>query len=184
MNASWTLIWMPNWSEALAAMSGLKRLLRFDAGFAQWFDRSPAGALRSFGLMIPALPLFLILRFVDVALVPEVETFRLVAVTAINYALGWVMFPLILIVIGRAIGHEAQAVGTLACYNWFGFAFMAAASVLVLLDRTGILGSLMEFLTIPLLLASLLYEGFLLRVLMGVGYGGAARRCSSSSILR
>lgn len=165
---------MPSWPEVQAALTGLSRLLRFDAGFVQWFDRSPAGALRSFRLMIPAVPLFLILRFVNVSLEPEAESFRVFAVAAINYVLSWVMFPLILVVIGRAIAREAQAIGALTCYNWFNFGLMVIASAFVLLESTGILSSLMEILTLLLVLASLIYEGFLLRVLMGIGYGGAA----------
>jgi hypothetical protein len=164
---------MPSWVETLAAMSGLKRLLRFDATFVQWFDRSPQGARRSFGLMIPAIPLFLILRFVDVSLAPGVDTWRVVAVTAINYALSWVMFPLILILIGRAVEREAQAIGALAAYNWFGVALMAVGSVFVLIDSAGLMGGTTDFLSIVLLVASLVYEVFLLRVLMGLGYGGA-----------
>jgi len=165
---------MLSWPETLAAATGLKRLLRFDAGFAHWFDRSPAGALRSFGLMIPTVPLFLILRFVEGDLLPEADIFRVIAVTVINYVLGWVMFPLILILIGRAIGREAQAIGTLACYNWFCFAFVIVACVLVLVGSTGMLVDTIDILKIVLVLASLVYEGYLLRVLMGIGYGGAA----------
>ena len=165
---------MPSWAETLAAVQGLKRLLRFDASFAQWFDRSPLGARRSFGLMIPAIPLFLILRFVDVSLAPGVDTWRVVAVTAINYALSWVMFPLILILIGRAVEREAQAIGALAAYNWFGVALMAVGSVFVLIDSAGLMGGATDSLSILLLVASLVYEVFLLRVLMGLGYGGAA----------
>lgn len=158
----------------MAAATGLKRLFRFDAAFAQWFDRTPAGALRSFGLMIPTLPLFLILRFVEGDVLPEAGAFRVVAVTMINYVLGWVMFPLILILIGRAIGREMQAIGAIACYNWFCFAFAIVASALVLVGSTGMLGDTLGIFKILLVLGSLVYEGYLLRILMGVGYGGAA----------
>jgi hypothetical protein len=165
---------MPSWLEIQAAMTGLKRLARFDASFVQWFDRSPAGALRSFGLMIPALPLFLILRFVAVDVLPDVEAFRLFAVTAINYVLSWIMFPLILIAIGRTIGREAQAISALACYNWFGVALMTVSCLLTLLDRVFHSGDAFYFLSVLLQIASLIYEGYMLRVLMGLGYGGAA----------
>jgi len=165
---------MPSWAEMQAAMSGLKRLLRFDATFVQWFDRSPQGALRSFGLMIPAIPLFLILRFADMSVAPDVDTLRVVAVTVINYLLSWVMFPLILILIGRAVEREAQAIGALSSYNWFGVALMTVGSGIVLLDSTGLMGSAVDYLSILLMVASLVYEVFLLRVVMGLGYGGAA----------
>lgn len=155
-------------------MTGLKRLLRFDASFVHWFDRSPAGALRSFGLMIPALPLYLISCFADRDIAPDAETFHIIAVTAINYALNWVMFPLILIAIGRAIGREAQAIGALACYNWFSVAFIAIGCLLILLDSVFHPSDVARFLGNLLLIASLVYEGYMLRVVMGLGYGGGA----------
>lgn len=165
---------MPSWAETLAAMSGLKRLLRFDPGFVQWFDRSPQGALRSFGLMIPAIPLFLIVCFVDASVAPDVDTLRVVAVTLVNYALGWVMFPLILILIGRAVEREAQAIGALASYNWFNVALMAVGSIFTLLVSTGLMGGAAGVIGTLLQIMALVYEVFLLRVLMGLGYGGAA----------
>nr|WP_298682631.1 hypothetical protein [uncultured Dongia sp.] len=165
---------MPSWIEAQAALSGLGRLLRFDATFAQWFDRSPAGSLRSFGLMIPMVPLFLILRFTEGDIAPDAIAFRIISVTLINYALSWVMFPLILIVIGRAIDREAQAIGAIGCYNWYGFMLAVIASGLVLLNASGILGGAMTLISTIFVLASLVYEAYMLRVLMGIGYGGGA----------
>lgn len=163
---------MPSWAEALAAIQGLKRLFRFDAGFVQWFDRSYAGALRSFGLAVPLLPCFIIQLFVATNLRPEVDTFHLFGAAAVAYALGWVMFPLLLIVIGRALERESQAIGAITFYNWFGAAITLVLTALHLLGAAGLLGDN----TIPLmnlvLLGSLIFEVFALRVLLGVGYGG------------
>ncbi|MBL8710384.1 MAG: hypothetical protein JNL25_14415 [Rhodospirillaceae bacterium] len=164
---------MPSWEEALAAVQGLKRLIRFDAGFAAWFDRSAAGALRSFGLMLPMLPCFLILRFVNVELVEDVSTFRLAGATAANFALSWVMYPLFLIVIGRALERENQAIGTITFYNWFNFFLVLVATALHLLEYSGMLGAVPRALLVFLVFASLILEGFAFRILLGVGYGGA-----------
>lgn len=164
---------MPSWQEALAAIEGLKRLLRFDAGFAQWFDRSPAGAKRSFGLMLPLLPCFLIRFFVGANLRPELEPFHVFGTAAVAYALGWVMFPLLLIVIGRAIERENQAIGAITIYNWFGAAFTLVLTGLHLIASAGILSDSLLILMNILVLASLVFEAYALRVVIGVGYGGA-----------
>lgn len=154
-------------------MGGLKRLLRFDAGFVQWFDRSPQGARRSFGLMIPTFPLFLVLNFAGVSLAPDVEMFRVVAVTVIAFVLSWVMFPLILILIGRTIDRESQAIGALTSYNWFNFSLSAIGCVFSLIVNTGIFGQSAGLVVSVFIVVYLAYETFLLRVALGIGYGGA-----------
>jgi hypothetical protein len=164
---------MPNWQEALAAIQGIKRLLRFDAGFVQWFDRSPKGAMRSFGLAVPLLPFFLFFSFYDEILVPDIGAFRLIGAAAVGYLLAWIMFPLLLIVIGRAIDREGQAIGAITFYNWYGSAFSMIMLLPYLLTVEGMLGGAGPLIINLLVLASLVFEVFALRVLMGVGYGGA-----------
>lgn len=164
---------MPSWTEALAAIQGIKRLIRFDPGFAAWFDRSPRGALRSFGLMLPVFPCFLVLLFYGKTLRPELESIRLVFATLTYYALGWIMFPLLLILIGRLLGREGQAIGTITFYNWFGAILVGLILPLRILyaafDASGIAGFAILFLVI----ASLVLEAFAFRVLLGIGYLGA-----------
>ncbi|WP_374373946.1 hypothetical protein [Dongia sp.] len=164
---------MPSWQEALAAIEGLKRLLRFDPGFAQWFDRSATGAKRSFGLMLPLLPCFLIRFFVGADLRPELDPLHVFGAAAVAYVLSWVMFPLLLIVIGRAIERENQAIGAITFYNWFGAAFTLVLTALHLIASAGIFSESLLVLTNILVLASLVFEAFALRVVMGIGYGGA-----------
>ncbi|MBK8160222.1 MAG: hypothetical protein IPK59_16110 [Rhodospirillaceae bacterium] len=164
---------MPSWTEARAAVIGMKLLLRFEAGFVQWFDRSHAGALRSFYLMIPVFPLFLYLRFGEFGVSPDATAFRVVSLTLINYALSWIMFPLILIVLGRAIEREGQAIAAIACYNWVNFAWAILACLLTFAGSAGLLGDWSETASTLLVLASLIYEAYMLRVLLGIGYGGA-----------
>lgn len=164
---------MPSWAEARAAVTGLKLLLRFDAGFVQWFDRSHAGALRSFYLMIPVFPLFLYMRFGEFGVSPDATTFRVISLTLINYALSWVMFPLILIVLGRAIEREGQAIGAIGCYNWVNAGWATLATILTFAGSAGLFGDWSDTVARLLVLASMIYEAYMLRVLLGIGYGGA-----------
>lgn len=163
---------MPSWAETQAAIEGLKRLIRFDPAFVQWFDRSAAGARRSFRLALPVLPCFLVLCFFGITLKPEIDFLRVTGALATSYALGWVMFPLLLIVIGRAIEREDHAIGSIAFYNWFSafYAFIITAFyICAVIGDLGDIGSLFFFI---LRVASLIIEVFALRVLMGVGFGG------------
>ena len=83
------------------------------------------------------------------------------------------MFPLTLIMIGRAIEREAQAIGAIGPYNWFMSARALAALLLTLLAQIGPLGETVDLLFTLLIVASLVYEGYLLNTLMGTGYAGA-----------
>jgi hypothetical protein len=157
---------MPSWAEARAALTGLKLLLRFDAGFVNWFDRSPEGARRSFRLMLPMLPIFLFRLFTEVDLASAATPLLAVVTIGTCYVLGWVMFPLILILVGRAIERETQAIGALSSYNWFGAGLSVIACALSLGSIPGLLFS-------ALIIASLVYETYQLHVLMGIGYIGA-----------
>jgi hypothetical protein len=164
---------MPSWAEAGAAWEGMKRLLRFDPSFAQWFDRSPAGALRSFGLALPVLPCFLVLSFFGVSLRPELGLLHVAGAMASGYVLSWVMFPLLLIAVGRAIEREGHAISAIGFYNWFGTFYSFAVTAFYILAVIGVFGALASPLFYLLRLSSLVYEVFALRALMGVGFGGA-----------
>ena len=85
---------MLNGVEIRAAMTGLLLLLRFDARFVDWFDRTPTGARRSFRLMLPLLPLTLTRLFMAVEAAPNVSPVIAAASVATYYVLGWVVFPL------------------------------------------------------------------------------------------
>lgn len=164
---------MPSWAEASAAWEGLKRLLRFDPAFVQWFDRSAAGALRSFGLALPVLPCFLILSFLGMTLRPEIGVLQVVGAMASAYVLGWVMFPLLLIAIGRGIEREGHAIATIGFYNWFSTYYAVIITVFYIFTVIGLLDTVATPLFYLIRLASLVFEVFALRVLMGVGFGGA-----------
>lgn len=173
MNASLTPISMLNVIEIRAALKGLLLLLRFDAQFVNWFDRSPLGARRSFRLMWPLLPLTLTRLFMAVDAAPDVSPVIVVTSVATYYVLGWIAFPLLLIVIGRALERESQAIGALSAYNWFGFLLSILAFLLALMGLSEPLRDASDFLLTALIVASLVYEAFLLNTLTGIGYFGS-----------
>ncbi len=160
-------------AEARASLTGLSRLLRFDAHFADWFDRSPAGARRSFLLMLPLLPVTLIRIFTGLSVAPEAHPAMVALSLGAYYLLSWISFPLLLILIGRTLDRETQAIGALSAYNWFGFWLSLLAFAIDLLGFAEPLAGLSGLLMSLLILASLVYEAFLLNTLIGFGWFGA-----------
>lgn len=160
--------------EIRAALTGFLLLLRFDSRFADWFDRSPAGARRSFRLMLPLLPLTLTRLFIAVDVAPDANPVIVATSIATYYVLGWIVFPLLLILIGRMIAKESEAKSALSAYNWLGFSFSVMAFLLTLIGLHEPLRQIAEFLLTFLILASLIYEAYLLNTLTRIGYFGAA----------
>lgn len=160
-------------AEIRAALKGLLLLLRFDAQFVNWFDRSPTGARRSFRLMWPLLPLTVIRIFLAQDKSPDVSALEAGFSIAVFYVLAWICFPLLLIVIGRALERESQAIAALSAYNWFGFALSVVTFVIGLLGLIGPLGPVMDIVLSVVIIASLIYEAYLLNTLLGIGYVGA-----------
>src|SRR5262245_28598196 len=103
---------------------GLILLARFDPSFLRYFDRTAGGAMRSFWLAWPILPLALLVYWRDIdQSVPSVAVYMTARI--IGYAYGWILFPLVLLMIGRLVDRDAEAPGTIAVYNWFALFWVA-----------------------------------------------------------
>src|ERR1044072_7810564 len=109
---------MFSWAEFRLAFCGLLLLNRVEAQFVRHFDRSVAGALRSFWLALFILP-YEILSTYLVALphnVPSMGFF--LAADVIGYLLGWTLFPLLLLSLERTLDREREMPGCIAVLNW------------------------------------------------------------------
>ncbi|WP_374378206.1 hypothetical protein [Dongia sp.] len=159
--------------EIRAAFTGLALLLRFDAHFVNWFDRSAAGARRSFRLMLPLLPITLVRIFMWYDADPSTSAFEVGISIATFYVLSRISFPLLLIVIGRALEREGQAIAALSSYNWFGFSLSVLGFVVGLFGLFGPLAGPADIAITVIIIVSLVYEAFLLNTALGIGYFGA-----------
>lgn len=152
---------------------GLLLLARFDASFLRYFDRTAGGARRSFWLAPVILPLALLVYWHDIdASVPS-PAFYMVART-IGYAYGWILFPLILLTVGRALDRDAEAPGAITVYNWFNLfwvAFQAPVTLLFLINPSSSLGVLLG---VAVLIYSIVVEGFLLKHVLRIQLWQAA----------
>ena len=151
---------MPSWIEFRLGVQGLFRLALLDRSFLGYFDRSTAGAVRSFGLALPLLPLFLWLIWLTVdRAIPSTGLY--LTAKAIGYAYSWILFPFIILIAGRIFQRGSEATGSIAIYNWTNVLWMILQlpiSAIAALDSGT---SLADFLGLGLFIASLVIEGFM-----------------------
>lgn len=148
-------------TEFRLGIRGLVLLARLDKSFLRCFDRTAAGAMRSFWLSLAILPLALLLYWRDIDGSVPSPTIFMIART-IGYAYGWILFPLLLLLVGRVLDRDAEAPGCIAVYNWFSLiwvAFQAPVTLLFLINPESGIGVLLG---IAALVYSIVLEGFLL----------------------
>lgn len=166
-------IFMPSWIEFRLGLQGLFRLALLDRGFVACFDRSIAGALRSFGLALPLLPLFLWLVWLNIE-APLPSTILYLAAKAVGYAYSWILFPFVILAAGRLLERTADAPGCIAIYNWTSVLWLVLQIPVSIFAALGIAPDLAGFLSLGIFIASLVIEGFLFIVTLRVALWQAA----------
>ncbi|WP_119301756.1 hypothetical protein [Dongia deserti] len=153
---------MPSWIEFRLATVGLLRLARFDADFQRFFDRSPSGALRSFGLAVPVLP-YSILVIAQSGLLERVADVTYFTMTmSIGYVVLWLLPPAILTWVAPLIGRQSEVPGCIALYNWLTLLTVATRLPLVAVEMAGAPADIMAVPNNILLIVWLVWEAFLL----------------------
>ncbi len=110
-------------NEISSAVYGAWRLAHFDRRGMAHFDRTIDGFWRSFTAAVFVLPAEVILLAVmaaqdDAAILQDVATWRLVAIWAISYVIGWVAFPLVMVFISELLERREQYIGFIVASNW------------------------------------------------------------------
>jgi hypothetical protein len=163
---------MPSWIEFRLACRGLYRLALFDRSFLGYFDRSTAGVLRSFGLLVPLTPLFLALVWAaDDRSVPSIGLY--LSAKALAYLYSWILLPFVILTAGRLLERDTDAPGCIAVYNWVSVLLIALqlpATAIVMVGAPG----LAQLLNLAVFAISLAIEGFLFVVAMRIALWQAA----------
>jgi hypothetical protein len=163
---------MPSWIEFRLGCQGLYRLARFDRNFLGYFDRSTAGVLRSFGLLVPLTPLFLALVWADHdQSIPSAGLY--LSAKALAYVYNWILLPFVILTAGRLLDRGNDAPGCIAVYNWASVLWIALqlpATALVLVGAPG----LAHVLGLAIFAVSLAVEGFLFVAAMRIALWQAA----------
>ena len=138
---------------------GLAYLARFDGQFPRFFDRSPAGALRSFQLALLVLPFYLVQFWLEIDVtVPDGAQY--LAGRMVGYAFNWISFPLILLFAGRLIERDDDMAGCITIYNWLSLLWVVFQLPLLLLFAIDRDSSIATVLSYMFLLYSIVLEGF------------------------
>ncbi len=111
---------MPSRKEVISAIYGAYRLARLDQGGMKHFNLSIEGFWRSFFAAAVVLPFYIVLMFGPLGGYAEsaagIEFFLLVKLG--SYAVGWVLFPLAMILLTRLLSLSANYVAFIVVHNW------------------------------------------------------------------
>ena len=110
-------------NEVSSAIYGAWRLAHFDPRGMVHFDLSPGGFWRSFFAAVIVLPAEIILLVVvmlqgDAATLQAAPLWRVVAIWAIAYVIGWAAFPLVMVGIADALDRRERFIGFIVAANW------------------------------------------------------------------
>lgn len=146
-------------AELRVSLTGAFRLLRWQPQGLRFIDTSPAGALRSFWLLLYQLPVVAYLDWSflrgSLALVQDgrIEGIYMLLSWLVTYGFGWaigVWYAMLVmrLAVAPALRRAALA-AVLAVSNWLGAAYMLAITLLLVLapaigwDSVGLLGMLL-----------------------------------------
>ena len=151
---------MPSWIEFRLGCQGLYRLASLNRGFLSYFDRSTAGAVRSFGLALPLLPLHLWLVWLTIGQpLPSVELY--LTAKTVGYAYNWILFPFVILAAAQLLHRNQEAAGCITIYNWTSVLWMFLQLPISLMVALAIAPDMAMLLNYVLFAASLVIEGFL-----------------------
>jgi hypothetical protein len=159
------------WQETQLAMIGALRLARGDRDGLACFDRSLDGFWRSFRAAVIAYPLFLVLLRLRLPAPDWAASSgpRIILVETIGYVISWVLFPLVLLPVTRALGREHRFFDFMVPYNW-SQVLQSALFVLVAVPS----GAGVRLVGFAAACAVLLYEWYIARVGLDVSRLAAA----------
>jgi hypothetical protein len=162
---------IPTLGETLLALAGLWRFAREGAAALRWFDRSPDGLWRSFGVAVIVAPLQIALIAAHTAAPADgLGWFGLITTEASSYVIGWVAFPLALYYIVARSGRLSPYVDFVVVNNWSNLPWTAIGLAVVLLARIGGIGDVAAGILMAVVyLANLSFEWYIARQTLGLG---------------
>jgi hypothetical protein len=150
---------MIGWGEIVAAVRGSLRLLADDPRGMAAFDLSFAGFWRSFGVALLMSPAALVSILADRSFAEsDASTGLLFLVGGLSYVLGWIAFPVVMLLLARPLGLEARYVPLMVVRNWTTVLGSLPYALVTLL---WLVGGVPRRLMFPAIAAALGFELFL-----------------------
>jgi len=131
---------MPTLREMAYSLFGAYRLALMDASGLDYFDRSSAGALRSFFaavVVLPAYVLLVLLRLGDDEITAPLPT--LLLIEGIAYVISWTAYALIMDEMSRFLDRGDRYPAFLSAYNWSSVLQMGVYLPAIALSESGLL---------------------------------------------
>jgi hypothetical protein len=161
--------------EVLISLYGVWRLFIRDPRGVDWLDDSIDGYWKSFFCALLILPGYIVwVALGSGELYKDAGFLRIVSVEAIAYVIGWVAWPLVMAYIAPAIGKDNRYIRYIVAFNW------SAAIQIVLYLLVLFLGVVVRvppgfaaFFAFFVLIVTLVYHWFILRVALEASPGGA-----------
>lgn len=162
-------------NEIGSAVYGAYRLARRDPGGMDFFDRSRAGALRSFvaaSLLLPFYGFFVISFWWEKLDQGLVALDRVLIFGSLNYVIAWTIFPVMMISISRWIDRPDRYFDFLVATNWASVVAMAIRFPAVLIKRLEILPEpAVDTMMLILLAVVLFYSWYVFKTALKIGGG-------------
>ena len=158
--------------EMSSGLYGAWRLLWRDRSAMAWFDRSLAGAIRSFWAAALCYPGFVILLLMRLSAsdLHSAAVFRILLVESIGYVIGWCAYPLAALPFCRWLAPEERALGFIIAYNWSQVLQTAALLPIAVLGGLDIVpGYAIAYADFVAYMAILVYEWFIARIAVDAG---------------
>jgi hypothetical protein len=163
--------------EVARSAYGAWRLARLDPNGMALFNTSREGAINSFAVAGLVLPVYLVFLAIDWA-GTEVPVGRIAVVEAIAYVIGWTAFPVLSVPVLRLMDRSDRLYAFLSAYNWSHLVQMAVIFPVFLVVAGAGAGSgaapATALLALLARIAVLVYEGYVIKVALGIGGTQAA----------
>ena len=150
--------------EIRRSIWGAARFASFDARGMHFFNLTADGFWRSFAAALISLPFFLVIA----ALTYRPTDVAHFASLALAYAASWILFPLIMIPVMKALRLSEAYVPLIVAYNWSSVIVYGLALVTTLLYFLDT--SLVASLTLAFWIVALLYLWFVVKSAINVGW--------------
>jgi hypothetical protein len=158
--------------EVSLGLYGAWRLAWRDKRAMAWFDRSLAGAIRSFwaaAICYPGFVILLLLRLTAAEL-HSPAVYRILLVESIGYVIGWCAYPLAALPFCRWLVPEERALGFIIAYNWSQVLQTALLLPVALFGAFDIApGYAVAYADLVAYVAILVYEWFIARIALDAG---------------
>jgi len=162
---------IPPKKEIRISLAGAWRLMMFDSGGLHSLNHSVDGFWRSFFAAVVALPLFLVSSFLHTSELGG-EPSNSTGMYLVRYTLGWIAFPLVMVVLVRVLDRTHRYASYIITINWL--AVPQWALVLVIGTLGVVLGdSVANLMSMLLLVLLLSYDFFITRIVLELSVGKA-----------